>query len=461
MGPDCSPPQEPSDTDSAAVRAVRDEAGAAWLLFVYLMLLTFGIAVGRSVGASLFLGQCGARELAYAYILVSICVSLVIYVVSGVTFWLRAYRVALVTVVVLTGLAILFRFLLVDSGRWMRFTFYVLVELGVTLTTVQFWAISNTHFSFAQARRRYAFIVTGGTLGAILGGGFTLVVMRFHCIDTLDLLWVLVLLAPAGFGLLGLYAKRYGNHVAPAGNGTAISGDFDLGSPVQTGARGFVRSLRHPVLRTRPGLSLMVKLAGTALMTVFATTLIDFQFKLSAKAALPDTQDLTAFFGLFYLAVGVTTLLVQVLGTPALTRSGRMFRGLALTPFLLALVTIGNLVVPVFPWTQVAIAVFVAMCVLKVLDSALSHSINRSCREMVYTCLPEHLAGGFKALAEGVSGRVGLGLAGLALLLLAPGATSLAGLLLTLGLLVAWFGSVAWLRHRFHDRVAAMQDARR
>ena len=459
MIPHEAPCPDPPRAGPAGARPFQYERGAARLLFLYLLLLTFGIALGRSIGWSLFLQKCGAAELAALYILVSVCVSLVVYVVSSATFWMRAHRVAMVTLVILAGAAALFRFLLVGSAPWMTQVFFVLVELGVTLTTVQFWTISNTHFSFSQARRRYAFIVTGGVIGAIVGGAFTYFLSSR--ISTVDMLWVIVLLSPAALLLLGLYARWYGDDVCANGNGAGVSGDLDLGSPVQTGLRGFLTSLRHPVLRTQPGLALMAKLACTALMTVFATTMIDFQFKLAAKGQFQnDPEGLTGLFGLFYLAVGVTTLAVQLLGTPALTRSGRMFLGLALTPLLLGLVTVGNLLVPAFASTRIVLALFAAMCVLKVLDSALSHSINRSCREMVYTCLPEHLTGGFKALAEGVSGRVGLGLAGLALLALAPRATSRSGLLLTLGLLGAWLASVVWLRHQFFQQLARLDHGR-
>jgi len=299
--------------------------------------------------------------------------------------------------------------------------------------------------------------VTGGVLGAAVGGLTTYLLSARFGVPTLDLLWVIVGLIPVGLVLLVLYARWYQGQTAPEQNGTGVSGDMDLGSPVQGRLSGFLTSLRHPVLRTRPGLDLMARLACTALMTVFATTVIDFQFKLAAKAEFAgDPEGLTGLFGLFYLTVGVTTLLVQVLGTPLLTRSGRMFLGLGLTPFVLALVTIGNLLVVPSGVGHVLVPAFVAMYVLKVLDSALSHSVNRSCREMVYTCLPDHLTGGFKALAEGVSGRVGLGLAGLALLVLAPQAASHAGLVLTLGLLLAWLVCVLWLRYRFFQRAARL-----
>ena len=437
------------------------EKGAAWLLFALLFVLTFGIALGRSIAASLFLRQCGAAELAALYVLVSICVTLIVYVVSSVSYRVVAHRVAMVTVLLAAAAAVLFRFLLVESPPWLSLVFVVVVELAVTLGTVQFWTIANTHFSFAQARRRYAFIVTGGILGAAAGGSSTYLLTARIGVSTLDMLWVVVSLTPAALLLLGLYAKRYGDDVASGGNGTGVSGDFDLGSPVQSRMRGFLQSLRHPVLRTGPGLGLMARLACTALITVFATTMIDFQFKLAAKAEFAsDPEGLTGLFGLFYLTVGVVTLVVQLLATPALTRSGRMFLGLGLTPAVLAVVTIGNIVGPGLIAVDVAVTAFIAMYVLKVLDSALSHSVNRSCREMVYTCLPEHLTGGFKALAEGVSGRVGLGLAGIALLCLSPETRSGAGLLLTLALLVAWLACVLWLRYRFSQKLAQLDRAR-
>ena len=184
-------------------------------------------------------------------------------------------------------------------------------------------------------------------------------------------------------------------------------------------------------------------------MTVFTTTLIDFYFKFFADHQYRgDLGKLAGFFGNFYLAVGLTTLVVQLCITPLVVNKATPFTGLTLMPVLLGLAAILNFANPAL-WPAT---------LLKLLDSALAHSLDRSCREMLYTPLPPRWTGSLKALADGMAGRVGLIVAGAFLWVSAPLVDPRQILVAIAGCLVIWLGAVATLRRTYQRGLPEMWE---
>jgi ATP/ADP translocase len=152
-------------------------------------------------------------------------------------------------------------------------------------------------------------------------------------------------------------------------------------------------------------------LGWASLLMVFSTTLVDFYYKTYADHRYGgDVEELTTFFGGFYFWVGIATLAAQMVLTPFVLRRATAFDGLLVSPVALAAGALLNLLIPGL-WSA---------AIFKLTDSVLSHSVYRSCQEILYTPLPTSWVERFKSISDGVWGRYGLLLAGLMLMAIAP-----------------------------------------
>ena len=397
---------------SSSREELRCEKAAALVLWAYLFALITGLVVARAASAALFLNCHGPRELGAVYILVALTVAGTVYALARLAKRRGHARVALLTISVAGVGAVLARLLApaVDPDQIDSFYLglYVAVESFAFLAPLQFWTLTNSLFDWSGARRRYAFIATGGILGSMAGGA-AVRVLNLH--NPLDLLWLLAALSvPVGASILLLDRWRTGR--LPGGDRLeVVLGRFGLApSKEPLCSEAPVHSGRIATAQERwNGIS--TKLGILALLTVAATTLVDFYFKLFADLRYDGHAGrLTQFFGDYYLAVGATTLALQLLVTPAVLRRDGPFGGLLLMPLAVGVAAILNLLAPTL----------LAAVVLKLVDSSFSHSVQRSCREILYTALPSDQVGGVQAVADGIWGRMGLFGCGVVLMFVGP-----------------------------------------
>lgn len=402
----------------------------AAVLGVHLFLLILGLTCGRSVGAALFLQQHDAPGLALVYVLVG---AAVVIVHLGLRWFVRGHDV--VRVAQWTGLtaglgvaAIWSQFITVAEEHqfsFLRGLLYLWVEFFAFLTALQFWTLTNRVFTPDRARRWYVLIGGGGILGSISGG---------LLVRALAEGGEYVLLLPAALAILPV-AGLLELHRRMAGTLKHRSTDR-LRLPVPARSAPEAR----PVEETRLLRRVAVPLACLTLLSVFTTTLCDFYFKQFADQAYAgDAGQLTLLFGNYYLAVGVATLAVQLVGTPLVLRRGSTFAGLMALPLVLGFATLANLL-----WPLVLTAL-----VLKLGDSTLSHSVNRSCRETLFTYLPAGRRMAYQELCDGLAGRCGILLAGgflLAFTTLMPGWDATTYLLFLSGCIFTWLLTLSWLR---------------
>ncbi|MBI3461643.1 MAG: hypothetical protein HY000_01080 [Planctomycetes bacterium] len=425
---------QPSDSQQG-----RRELRSAVALWSCLFLLIFAVVVGRATGAALFLNHYGGRELALVYVIVGLAVVAIIYGLSWATHGIRYHRVAVGTILTLAIGTAIFRLLIAategDEQRWVYGALYVFLETFALVTTMQVWSLANSSFSVAQAKRLYVFIATGGILGSVCGG---LTTRSLEAVRAVDLLWIVVGLCPPMIVAIRIFERQARNLRDVAGPELARNlgrSDEQRSDPEQA-----VPWIRHPVLRRRPVLQLVSKLSLLTFFTAFTTNLIDFYFKTYADRQFHgNVENLTHFFGNFYLLVGCASLATQLLVTPVIVQRASVFGGLALMPVVLSFCTGLNLLG----------TTLLRATLLKLFDSGFAHSVYRSCTEMLYTRLPPDLTGDVKLVSEGVAGRAGLVVSGLVLFLLAPVLTTARTLALISVLLVCWFGALLVLRRSY------------
>jgi ATP/ADP translocase len=384
------------------------ELAAASVLWLHLFLLIASLVIGRSVGSALFLNQFDVRGLAVVYVLVGCVVAGLITVLEWRSRDASTIRVAFVTlllsymVTIVAGLVIPWL-----GAAEVPIAFgllYVFIECFALVTTIQFWAMANSALLPGQAQRLYVLITTGGIAGSIVGGAVT--VCWIHGIPARALL-CLVGLIPCqlatlvAFRLLAQRLRKWTPKNVHRWNLDGAGGKLGLQQLGRDSAE-----LPHPSVpvatESMPRV-LALRFGLVSLLMVFTTTLVDFYYKVTADATFAgDVGRLGSFFGGFYLAVGLVTLLTQLVATPVVLRNGTAFAGLWLSPAGLALLVVINWLGPgLWPAT-----------VFKVGESAVTHSVYRSCQEMLYTPLPTGWVRRLKSFSDGVLGRYGLLLAG-------------------------------------------------
>lgn len=389
---------------AAAVSLSALERMTAVALWLHLFLLITTLVIGRSMGSAVFLHRFDGRGLSAIYVFVGLAVA---FLISGIewlgressTLRVTFYTLAVAYLVTL-GAAAIVPMLGVSGHRWFYGALYVGLESFAFIATIQFWAMANGALHPQQAHRLYVFIATGGIMGSIAGGAITDTFI--HGAPVIALWWI-AFLAPCQCATLLLFsrlAKRMHQDCpkdAHRWNLDTTAHAFGLRlRPTETGPPVHDESIRSNRQLTHAfGL--------VSLLMVFSTTLVDYYYKVSADVTYAgDVTHLNSFFGRFYICVGLATLLSQLLLTPLVLHRGSAFIGLWASPTALAVLAILNLVAPGI-WMSAA---------FKLTDSVATHSVYRSCQEMLFTPLPTVWVRRLKSLSDGVFGRYGLLLAG-------------------------------------------------
>lgn len=403
-------PKEWDDDQGHEGRAV-----LALTLWLHLFLLITTLILGRSVTSAFFLDYYDARGLALVSIILGLSVALLASVLERLSVRWSASALSLGLLGGLALVALLGGFCLPIWGNSFRGVIHVLMETLAFLCTVRFWARANAALTLDEARRWYPWIATGGLAGSVAGGLLTRCSADWPIGSPL-----LLLVALTPLQALALLAFEQFEQIAQARH--ARSAGFRKEADVWNWDRS-TRSVSVPLDPPTPdgdsfeplegpvrASSLMTSLGLLSLVGVFCTTLIDFYFKMMAHSRhRDDLAGLTAFFGDFYLVVGLGTLGIQLLVTPILLRHSTAFMGLFVTPIILGLVGLANGLAPSMGLASL----------FKIADSGLQHGLYRSCQEMLYTPLPTRWARPWRHRAEGIFGRYGLLLAGGLLWLLA------------------------------------------
>jgi AAA family ATP:ADP antiporter len=220
-----------------------------------------------------------------------------------------------------------------------------------------FWGLVADCFDNDQAKRLFAFIAVGSSIGGIVGSGVTIWLAERVPVFSLLLISCIPLEIASRFAVA--LHRNFGTGTVKATGekqrplaGTAISGmKAVFASPYLAGIAAFV-----------------------ALMT-FASTILYFAQSDLVYATMTDRGVRTAFLARIDLAVNVLTIVLEVYLTARIIR----WLGLALTLAMIpALVAIGFVVLGLYPtlWTLV---------VVQIIYRAGRYGIAKPAREVLFT----------------------------------------------------------------------------
>lgn len=282
--------------------------------------------------------------------------------------------------------------------------FYVWFSVFNLFATMLFWALMSDRFSKEQSQRLFAAISLGGTLGAMFGPWLASVLAKPYGTP-------LLLLIAAGFLMCAVASAWWLTHIKnenPQRNNEEPDADHAIigGSAWE----GFSAVIRSPYLL---GISVYV-----LILAIVATLLYFTRLQMVAALAL-DTDTRTQAFAQIDLYTQAATFVLQAFLTSHLIKRFGIAFTLALLPLTVAFGFIGLAV----------LGSLAALIAFEASFRAVQRGIMRPARETLFTTVPR--AERYKAKAfidtfvyrtgdalgsqtEGMLGRLGMGLAGLA-----------------------------------------------
>jgi AAA family ATP:ADP antiporter len=307
--------------------------------------------------------------------------------------------------------------------------FFVWISVFNLFAVSVFWSFMADVFSSGQGKRLFGFIAAGGSAGALLGPLLTVAIVG--TVGPANLLIVAAVLLE----LAVLCARRLEFAQAVPTTSPAPSSPDGLGG---SWLAGLAMVLRSPYL------------AGIALWVFFlslAGTFLYFQQANIVAAASADPAVRTRIFASIDLAVGILTIVVQLLATGRLMGRFGVGPAAAFLPFVFA---VGFLLLAWQPQLLVVIA-------FQAIQRTANFALSNPAREVLFTVLEREEKYKAKNLIDIVVFRGGDAVSGWLFALLRGAGLELAAIALaTVPLAAIWLG-LALLLGRTQDRRAAAQ----
>jgi AAA family ATP:ADP antiporter len=412
----------------------RTELARAVPLFTYLFLVMGGSVASRSARDALFLDRFRAIHLPYVDIAIALTVAFVagVYLRAGERLNLRNLQVS--SLLGFAASAVLFWWLSVGPAADSRALFIVIyIWAGVmsVLVPTQVWTLANYVMTTREAKRAFGFIGGGAILGWIVGGAATNQFVRWFGTEA-TLLWGAATFVASAILVWFIWEHRP-DYVKDGAAGVRIRSKSSTESRLLA-SFAEVRGSRY-----------LTTIAAIVWLAAYVTTLTGWQFKAIAKATIPETDALAAFFGSFNVVAGVAALALQLLLTGRILRRVGVGVALFIVPIALALGSAGLLIA----------GSLAAVTVLKASDQVLRYSIDKATVELLYLPLPANITFRVKSFIDTVVYRLGDAAGAMTVLIFAAAlgisAVELAWVSLTL--IALWLRAASVARREYVDNL--------
>lgn len=404
-------------------------------MFAYQLLVVSTFIVGRTVRDTLYLKRIGAEELPIMYVVSAAAVALVGLFYSRVADRFRRDRSAramlLAAGVLMASIWCAIHF---ASGTWIWYPIlYVLVEVVGSVTIIQFWTLANDIFTSQQAKRMFGFIGAGGVIANIACGlsvgGLSLIMGPAN-----------LLLVDAGlFACTAFIVYRIGTMARPAlvEAMTRIRGTAP--KSVAGGHDAHLRSIGMVVA-----------------VTFLVVTLVDFQFKVTAKEVFDDERTLGSFFGYFYGIGGIAAAGVQFFVTSRILTQAGVVAGLAILPTAILGGAVAWMLIP---------GAIVGASLMRAAENVFRYTVYDATLHLLYVPVPGHRRGRAKAFIDGVVKPGSIGLCGVTLYWMtqsySAGWVARSALVADLVLIGVWLGLIFQVRRAYVRSLAEALETRR
>lgn len=334
--------------------ALRQLGFRALFLFVNFFLIIMALYQLKPASRSLFIEFLGAQQLPYIWIATALTMGVFIALYHRFVERYSRINVVLITCLVVSALLVVFRILLNYPGPIAVACFYIFVDiLGVVLIE-QFWSLTNSIYTTQEGKSWYGFVGTGGLVGGVMGGWVAAMFIKYTPLQTPDLLLSAAAIIAIILGLTWIMGRA----------GIFCEVDHVV-RVIEPGSGGW-RILRHS--------RYLLLIAAILLLTQLASPLIEYQFLNTVESSYPAMEARTAFLSLFFAILGAVSIAVNMGITPLVHRSLGAIAGLLVQP----------LMIWIFSWCFYFQATLFFAGAAKISDRAMSYSINRASKELLY-----------------------------------------------------------------------------
>ncbi|MGB7393410.1 MAG: Npt1/Npt2 family nucleotide transporter [Pricia sp.] len=369
------------------------EFRVALYMLSYIFLVIAVLMIIKPTINALFLSDLGVEQLPFAFLAVAATA------IGSSFFYSRALArfplnriiktTIFVSAVILIGFGMLLK--LNALSGWLLYFFYVWVAIYAVLSASQFWVLANLVYSVREAKRLFGFIGSGAIMGGIFGGYLTSLLVPLIGNDNLIFLAALLLL-----GCVPLLRNIWKSGIEKQGK--------------QKRPKKKVDNSEKPfplILKTKH----LTYMAGIVSVSVLVAKLVDYLFSDFAVSAIPDPEELTAFFAFWFSTFNLLSLGVQLFFTHRIV-------GIWGVGFSLLLLPIGIFGGSLF---FLMLPELSAVIVIKAMDGVLKQSVNKSATELLALPLPFELKNKTKSFIDVVVDSIATGIAGFLLIFVVRG----------------------------------------
>ncbi|MEE9608185.1 MAG: HEAT repeat domain-containing protein [Myxococcota bacterium] len=371
---------------------VRPRERSRFLFFAGLStLVSLAQTLGLAGSEALFLARFGVSVLPETFILASL-----VTVVGSLAYATRvgsARNDSLFAQMLLgCGLALGGAAFAVASGStWVVLALVCFFYLTQAVFVNHFWTFAGDYFDTVTSRRLFPLFTIGASLGGLLGGTLTLLVVRLTGAAGLILGWGALLLCAALMLRLGRRRlRRWGPLELEEADETSVES-----------MRGAVRYLRAS--------SLGRWLALSVLAMMLALFVAQYLYSDLFARRYPDSaDDLAVFFGIYLAATNAIEILVEAKITQAVIRRW----GVATANLIHPVLTLASFAGLAFRYG------FVSGMAARANRELMENSLAGPLRSLVYNAMPQRFRGRTRAFLEGMVVYAAMALAGLVVLVL-------------------------------------------
>ncbi|MEM7113511.1 MAG: hypothetical protein AAF614_13825 [Chloroflexota bacterium] len=411
-----------------------EERRPFWLLLLYSFLTGITIVFAYTASISLFLAEFGAQNLPYIYIAAAIVMVVIgtAYArlearLSAVNFFNVAIGFLFITAVILWASYYLLQ------ARWLTYALLIWFRLLFSLVNLTYWSAAGQILTLQQAKRLFGLIGIGEVVAFIVG--YASVSFFVDLLGTANLL-LLTILALALTQFLWLQLRRHLPNKKPPTEAALPADNISWGILLQN---GYIRLIFL-----------------SAFTTIIVYFFVDFSFFNEVRENFVDADSVAEFMGLFWTIVYAVSLFVRLFVTAPLLKRFGLQAGLLFMPISL-IVAVGCFVIATLISTPNSLLFFL-IALAKLLDDALSVTVHRSANMLLYQPLAKKNRLVSQVVAESVVVPVGIGLAGVILLLL-NSLPNFDSFYFAIFLLLVFAGWVVLSRRTYRHYVNALENA--
>jgi len=260
---------------------------------------------------------------------------------------------------------------------WVGRAFYVWVSVFNLFVVTLFWAFMTDVFNSEQAKRLFAFISVGGSVGAIVGPIITVTLV--HKLGAANLILVTAAMLEAAPWCVKFFPTEFARNpvegtsrLAPRDPSTPLRSARDDKTAEQPIGGGILAGITH-VIRS----PYLLGICGFVLLYTVTTTFSYFQQTEITGHQFQDRNARTAFFAQLDLVVNTLTLVLQLFITGHLMKR----LGVGITLVTMPLLSMVGFLALGFAPTLGLLAVF------QVARRATNFGFTRPAREVLFTVL--------------------------------------------------------------------------